>query len=90
MTCHQQTKKKIDPKDKKKKRSQVALSQIVYNIPGYCNVHVSYKGLSLTESTIPVAQLGTDVALPQSMFTGMELPKITFSETTGNITGIED
>jgi len=85
MLCQQQVAQPVDPKVKKKAQE---LSQIVYNIPGYCTVNVLYKGQSLASRAVPVAQLGIDVALPKKMFTGKELPKITFSEKTGNIVSI--
>lgn len=85
MDCQQQVAQPVDPKAKKKAQE---LSQIVYNVPGYCTVNVLYKGNSLAKRAIPVAQLGIDVALPKKMFTGKDLPKITFSEKTGNIVSI--
>jgi len=85
MACQQQIAQPVTDK-KKKKGSE--LSQIVYNVPGYCGVIILYKGEILDSRAIPVAQLGVDVALPKSMFTGKELPKIIFSEKTGNIVSI--
>lgn len=85
MLCQQQEAQPLDPKAKKKAQD---LSQIVYNVPGYCTVNVLYQGKSLADNKIPVAQFGIDVALPKKMFTGKELPKITFSEKTGNIVSI--
>lgn len=85
MICQQQIAQPVlDPKKKK----GVELSQIVYNVPGYCAVNVFYKGQNMASRAIPVAQLGIDIALPVSMFTGKELPKIIFSEKTGNIISI--
>lgn len=83
MLCQQQTVRHANPKAKKSE-----LSQIVYNIPGYCDVSVVYKGRTLASRELPVAQLGVDVALPKSWFTGKELPKIVFSEKTGNIVSV--
>lgn len=85
MVCQQQFAQPVV--DKKKKKTQ-ELTQIVYNVPGYCCVNVFYKGKSLASRAIPVAQLGVDVALPKSMFTGKELPKIIFSEKTGGVISI--
>ena len=85
MLCQQQEAQPLDQKAKKKAQE---LSQIVYNVPGYCTVNVLYQGKSLADNKIPVAQFGIDVALPKKMFTGKELPKITFSEKTGNIVSI--
>ena len=85
MTCRAQNAAPADPKAKKKGGE---LSQIVYNIPGQCEVNVLYKGRQLANREVPVAQLGIDVALPKSLFTGKELPKIVFSEKTGNIVSI--
>ena len=70
------------------KKKGMELSQIVYNIPGYCAVNVLYKGRNMASRAVPVAQLGIDVALPKAMFTGKELPHIVFSEKTGNIISI--
>ena len=85
LACRPQT---LKASDENKKKKAVELSPIVYNLPGHCTVNVLYKGNSLAERTIPVAQIGIDVALPKSMFTGKELPKIVFSEKTGNIVSI--
>ena len=74
-------------KKKSSKKGEV-LSQISYNLPGSALVKIIYKGRLLAERTIPVAQLGIDVPLPQSLFTGKELPKIQFNEKTGNIISI--
>ena len=74
----------------KKQKKGPELSQIVYNIPGVCNVEVLYKGQLMAERDIPVAQWGIDVALPKSLFIGKELPKIIFSEKTGNIVSINN
>ena len=73
---------------KGKKKGENELTQIEYNIPGSCQVSVLYKNHSLADRTVQVAQLGIDVALPKSMFTGAELPKIIFSDKTGNIVSI--
>ena len=83
MLCQQQTVRHANHKAKK-----AELSQIVYNIPGHCDVSVVYKGRTLASREMPVAQLGADVALPKSWFTGKELPKIVFSEKTGNIVSV--
>lgn len=83
MLCQQQIIRHANPKAKK-----AELSQIVYNIPGNCAVSVLYKGSTLASRELPVAQLGVDVALPKSWFTGKELPKIVFSEKTGNIVSV--
>ena len=89
MVCEQQTRKAAVVEEKKgKKKGENELTQIMYNIPGNCMVSVLYKGHSLADRTVPIAQLGIDVALPKSMFTGAELPKIIFSDKTGNIVSI--
>ena len=85
LACQPQT---LKPAEENKKKKGAELSPIVYTIPGQCGVNVLYKGQSLANRTIPVAQLGVDVALPKNMFTGKELPIIVFSEKTGNITSI--
>jgi hypothetical protein len=74
--------------DQKASKKGEALSQIAYNLPGNALVQVSYKGRMIAERTIPVAQLGIDVPLPQSLFTGKVLPKIRFDEKTGNLVRI--
>ena len=74
----------------KKQKKGPELSQIVYNIPGVCNVEVLYKGQRMALRDVPVAQWGIDVALPKSLFIGKELPKIIFSEKTGNIVSINN
>ena len=74
--------------EQKTSKKGEALSQISYNLPGNALVQVSYKGRMIAERTIPVAQLGIDVPLPQSLFTGKELPKIRFDEKTGNLVRI--
>lgn len=83
MLCQQQTVRHANHKAKKSE-----LSQIVYNIPGHCDVSVVYKGRTMASRELPVAQLGVDVALPKSWFKGKELPKIVFSEKTGNIVSV--
>ena len=89
MVCKQQTRKPAVVEEKKgKKKGENELTQIEYNIPGSCQVSVLYKNHSLADRTVQVAQLGIDVALPKSMFTGAELPKIIFSDKTGNIVSI--
>ena len=76
-----------DPKKSKKKGEE--LTQLTYNLPGSALVKVRTKrGELFRERTVPVAQLGIDVPLPKSMFTDNELPKIVFSEKTGNIVSI--
>ena len=85
MVCQQQIAQPVsDPKKKK----GTELSQIVYNVPGYCMVNILYKDHNIASRAIPVAQLGVDVALPKSMFIGKELPKIVLSEKTGNVVSI--
>ncbi len=79
---------KVSDPDKRGKKKGEALSQISYNLPGDADIRVIYKGRLLSERLIPVAQLGIDVPLPQSLFTGKELPKIRFNEKTGNIESI--
>ena len=89
MVCKQQTRKPAVVEEKMgKKKGENELTQIEYNIPGSCQVSVLYKNHSLADRTVQVAQLGIDVALPKSMFTGAELPKIIFSDKTGNIVSI--
>ena len=78
----------LPPAELGKKQKAPALSQIVYNLPGSCDVKVAYKGHSLHKRTISVAQFGVDVPLSQDLFTGATLPVIVFDEKTGNIKSI--
>ena len=71
-----------------KKQKAPALSQIVYNLPGTCEVKVEYKGNELRKRTLSIAQFGVDVPLSLDLFTGATLPVILFDERTGNIRSI--
>lgn len=71
-----------------KKQKAPALSQIVYNLPGTCEVNVAYKGNELNKRTLSIAQFGVDVPLSLDLFTGATLPVIHFDERTGNIKSI--
>ena len=73
---------------KDKKQPVVEMSPIVYNLPGHCDVSVTFRAQEMAKRTIPVAQLGIDVPLTKELFTGAELPQIVFSEKTGNIVSI--
>ena len=73
---------------KKSKKNAPQLSQLTYNLPGNACIQVNYKNRSLTERTVPVAQLGADVPLSKDLFSGNDLPVIVFSEKTGNIVSI--
>lgn len=73
---------------KKSKKKDVQPSQIVYNLPGFADVDIEYKGESLNNRTLPVAQFGIDMPLSQDLFKGEKLPSIIFSEKTGNIVSI--
>lgn len=84
---HQTTKKEA-PAPTKKDKNAVEPSQIVYNIPGHGQIEVYYKNELLRSREIPVAQFGVDVPLPKDLFMGSELPKILFSERTGNVISI--
>ena len=74
----------VNTPDKKK---NAAVSQIVYNLPGSGEVKVLYKGKELNRRTISIAQIGVNVPLPKELFKG-GLPKIVFSEKTGNVVSI--
>lgn len=76
----------VTKKHKKKKAPEV--SQIVYNLPGNADIQVEWDGRILAQRTMPIAQLGVDVPLAKSLFTGAELPHIVFSEKSGNIVSI--
>jgi hypothetical protein len=73
---------------KSRKKDTYQPSQLVYNIPGHACVRVIYKGDELKEKTLPIAQFGVDMPLTTELFSGAELPTITISEKTGNITSI--
>ena len=77
-----------DPK-KAKKKAEIEPSPICYNLPGKAEVIVSCPNAEIQRTrTVQLAQLGIDVPLPKSWFTGKEIPQITFSEKTGNIVSI--
>jgi hypothetical protein len=73
---------------KSRKKDTYQPSQLVYNIPGHACVRVIYKGDELKKKTLPIAQFGVDMQLTTELFSGAELPTITISEKTGNITSI--
>ena len=73
---------------KSRKKDTYQPSQLVYNIPGHACVRVTYKGDELKKKTLPIAQFGVDMPLTTELFSGAELPTITISEKTGNITSI--
>ncbi len=75
-----------DESKNKKKGSEP--SQIVYNLPGQGQVMVRYKGETLAERSMPLAQFGVDVPLARDLFTGKTLPVILFNEKTGNIVSV--
>ena len=75
------------PTEVKGKKKAPAVTQIVYNLPGTCDVKVAYQGRTLAQRKIQVAQFGIDVPISKDLFTN-GLPKIVFSEKTGNIISI--
>ena len=78
----------VDDADQKGKKKAPAVSQIVYNLPGKCEVEVNYNGQNKAKRTVEIAQYGVDVPLGKDVFTGKELPVIVVSERTGNIVSI--
>ena len=67
----------------------VAVSQICYNIPGEASVRLTdSKGKLLAEKTLPVAQFGVSVALPQDLI--RRKPHILFNTRTGAILSINE
>ena len=72
----------------KKKKGEIEVSPIVYNLPGSGDVTVTFDGRELGKRTVPIAQLGVDVPLSKDLFTGAEMPIIVFNEKTGNIVSI--
>ena len=88
VTLNAQKQTLLPPAELGKKQKAPALSQIVYNLPGSCDVKVTYKERSMNKRTLSVAQFGVDVPLSQDLFTGASLPSIVFDEKTGNIKSI--
>ena len=67
----------------------VAVSEIRYNIPGETSVRLTdSKGKLLAEKTLPVAQFGVSVALPQDLI--RRKPHILFNTRTGAILSITE
>lgn len=65
-----------------------AISPIVYNLPGSADIQVIYQDRVLGTKTMPIAQIGIDIPLPMSLFSGQTLPVIRLNEKTGNIISI--
>lgn len=66
-----------------------ALSQIYYNLPGQAKVALDYKGQTVAESQLTVAQYGVAIPLPQELLTSKPTPIIRISTETGNILSIQ-
>ena len=65
------------------------VSDIVYNLPGEAQVILcDSKGNNLIDKTIPVAQFGVSIALPQALM--KRKPHILFNTRTGAITSISE
>ena len=61
------------------------LSQIYYNLPGEARVALTFKGKTMAEQKVVVAQYGAAIPLAQDLFTGKATPTIKISAETGNI-----
>lgn len=61
------------------------LSQIHYNLPGEAQVALTFKGKTMAEQKVVVAQYGAAIPLAQELFTGKTVPTIQISAETGNI-----
>ena len=80
------SKKELQPSEEKNPK---AVSDIRYNIPGEASVRVvDSKGKMLINKTIPVAQFGVSVALPQDLI--RRKPHILFNTRTGAILSINE
>ena len=73
---------------KKNAKNAPAASAICYNLPGTGIYTISYDGAMLLEGTLPVAQFGIAIPLPQNLFSGNKQPVIYFNTETGNIQAI--
>ena len=85
---HQYVKKQDEGKKAKKDKNAPEPSPIMYNLPGSAIALVYYNDDLIQSKVVPMAQFGIDVPLPKELFTGNELPKIKFSEKTGNVISI--
>ena len=66
-----------------------AVSEIYYNIPGEASVRLTdSKGLLLIDKSVPVAQFGVSVALPQDLI--RRKPHILFNTRTGAILSVTE
>lgn len=63
-------------------------SQIYYNLPGWADYAVTYRGEVLAERSLPIAQFGIAVPLAHDLFAGEVLPQICFDTKTGNIQSV--
>ena len=73
---------------KKNAKNAPAASAICYNLPGTGIYTISYDGATLLEGTLPIAQFGIAIPLPQNLFSGNKQPVIYFNTETGNIQAI--
>lgn len=73
---------------KKNAKNAPAASAICYNLPGTGIYTISYDGAMLLEGTLPIAQFGIAIPLPQNLFLGNKQPVIYFNTETGNIQAI--
>ena len=79
-------KQELQPSEEKK---PTPVSQIRYNLPGEATVLlVDNKGKELINKTIPVAQFGVSIALPQDLI--KRKPHIVFNTRTGAIQSIAE
>ena len=73
---------------KKNAKNTPVASPICYNLPGAGLYTISYDGAMLLEGTLPIAQFGIAIPLPQNLFLGNKQPVIYFNTETGNIQAI--
>lgn len=68
------------PTDSKGEAISPAKGSLIYTIPGYADVKITFKGQELFSHNIPLAQLGVDYGL---LLSGKEIVKARFCPQTG-------
>ena len=71
------------PTDSKGKVIAPASNALVYITPGKADVKVSYKGETLCQKEIPMAQLGAAYGIDPSVFNGSGAVEATFCPESG-------
>ncbi len=82
------TEKGEAPTNKKGEPIVPEKGSLVYTIPGYANVKITFKGQSLFSQNLPISQLGVEYGLPASFLTGKEQVKALFCPATGALMSI--